>query len=222
MKKLLSGLLLAASLSFASTLTYTNYSSWAAAGPVSSDTITFANLEPYHFYDGYRDWPSGLSGAGFYGFSFTSNSALYSFDPISSAFADWNLGSGVFVTTEPAKTLTINVPGTNAYGVGLLLASPTAGFFTLSVNGSIVTTNIASTTSATPAFLGIRSDAPITQIQISHSAATGRVIFDNVVWGGQATEPPPSETPEASSAILIGTSLILLPLARKYAQRRNS
>ncbi|MBS1832717.1 MAG: hypothetical protein JST65_08390, partial [Acidobacteria bacterium] len=54
-----------------------------------------------------------------------------------------------------------------------------------------------------------------------------RVVIDSVVFGGQSIngggeEPPPSETPEASSAILIGTSLILLPLARKYAQRRNS
>jgi hypothetical protein len=44
----------------------------------------------------------------------------------------------------------------------------------------------------------------------------------SVNGGGGGNEPPPSETPEASSAILIGTSLILLPLARKYALRHNA
>lgn len=218
MKTLFSGLLLAASLSFAAPTTYNNYADWAAPGSLGV-TINFDAIAAQD--------NSQLISTG--GFTFTGTTDEY-IRIYTTAFAQANL-NGSRSLTGPTGVLNIALPS-DIFGIGFYIGSP-ASTVSIFVNGqipaqSIITTVTPPVSSGTATFWGIRSDVAITSIQLVSSQGGYRTVIDDlqvagaVTNGGGGNEPPPSETPEASSAILIGTSLILLPLARKYALRHNA
>lgn len=228
MKKLLSVLLLAASFSFSAPVTYGTLSAWSAAGPVDANTITFNSYT--------TSGTPTVSGPATYGFSFQGWN-LSTGDPANLLLADtsysfysfYNLGDGTSLASPQSPGVLRIVTPANVFGVGFYFGSPSGGEVTAVINGDVANaiTISAPTLPGAAGFFGVRNDVAITSIQLTHTTASSRVVIDSVVFGGQSIngggeEPPPSETPEASSAILIGTSLILLPLARKYAQRRNS
>lgn len=225
MKTLFSGLLLAASLSFAAPLTYNNYTDWAAAGSVIGTTSfnavspTNSNLVTYtDAFGTIFGVPSGSLVA------YTAGSSLANLNGTQSLTAS----NGSFTITLPA----------NVFGFGFYIGSALSTPVDLYVNGSLVSSGSpqafgAPASPATPApagvFWGYRGDLAITSIQLVTTSPGFRTVIDDFSISGEVTngggggnEPPPSETPEASSAILIGTSLILLPLARKYALRHNA
>lgn len=226
MKTLLSGLLLAASLSFAAPLTYNNYIDWAAAGSVlgttSFNAVTPVNSNLASYTDPYGTIytvPTGSLIAYSAGTSFTNLNGTQSL----------TAGNGSFTITLPA----------NVFGFGFYIGSALSTPVDLYVNGSLVTSGSPQSfgTPASPAFpapagvfWGYRGDVAITTIQLVTTATEPgyRTVIDDfsisgeVSGGGGGGEEPPTETPEASSAILIGTSLILLPLARKYALRHKA
>lgn len=224
MKKLLSGLLLAASFSFSAPLTYNNYVDWAAAGSVIG-TTTFNTVSPTN--------SNLVSYLDTFGTIFTvPTGSLISYTT--------SLGYGNLNGTQSLSaqngSFNITLPA-NVFGFGFYIGSALSTPVELYVNGVLVNSGspqsygvpaAPATPPPTGVFWGYRGDIAITSIQLVTTQAGYSTVIDDfsisgqVTGGGGGEEPPPSETPEASSAILIGTSLILLPLARKYAQRRNS
>jgi hypothetical protein len=108
----------------------------------------------------------------------------------------------------------------DTYRVGFFLvnysvSNPTlSGPVTLRVNNVIETSSLA-TLPVSPgpvSFYSISDSIPITSITITSNNFYVPFI-DNFVWGGN--EPPPAETPEAATAILIGSALLLLPTLRR-------
>ncbi|BDC50704.1 hypothetical protein F183_A30200 [Bryobacterales bacterium F-183] len=215
MKLLFSGLLLAASLSFGAQITYSDYSGWAAPGALGA-TIGFDSIAA-------QDNSQTITSNGV---SFTGGGAFLRI--YSAAFSPANL-NGTQSLTGPSGVLNISLPS-NIYGVGFLIGTPASGI-TIVVNGQSAgtITTVAPPVSGAATFWGVRSDVAITSIELVSTQAGFRTVIDNVVLadfanlgGGGGNEPPPGEVPEVSSAVLIGTSLILLPLARKYALRRQA
>jgi len=74
----------------------------------------------------------------------------------------------------------------------------------------------------TPGFWGIRSDLAIASIQIMFPTNNDYVAIDDLGYGGLAQvggggDPPPGETPEVATLILIGTGLGVIARYRRYS-----
>ena len=204
--------ILTAVLSQGATVTLTTLLDWQAAGPQS----------------GIVDFESTTSGNAA---SFVLNGLTFSStDPGNPWLNVGNHGIGTGKSLRgPGGTevsLTILLPA-NVYrlGFGLVNYSPSnpslSGGVTLLINNVVYSTNLA-TGPVSPGpinFYSISDSIPITSITITSNNFYMPYI-DNVVWG--SNEAPPAETPETSTAILIGTSLLLLPTLRRRFLRSAS
>jgi hypothetical protein len=209
MRTLYTTFLLTATLSQAAIVSYNSLSSWQAAGPQTAGIIDFSGLA-----GGQIASPLILNG---FSFSSTSANNMLAYNPVAT-FTD--LGAGVSLTS-PANPggISITLP-TAVYAIGFLvgghnqLALTLNGQTVLDNNGNAFTANFLP---GAPTFIGFRSDSPITNLTIMAVGTGNRVSIDSVVWGGQAAppEPPPAETPEAATAILIGFSLLSLPALKR-------
>ena len=67
-----------------------------------------------------------------------------------------------------------------------------------------------------PTWLGVRSDTPITYIDLR--STDGSMVIDNFAFG--STAPPGGETAECATMLLIGTGLAALRILRKFIGSR--
>jgi hypothetical protein len=127
----------------------------------------------------------------------------------------------------PGSFLQIALPGgMTAFGIDLMTFNPNAAQLVLDLAG-IGTYTINTASRPTRTFFGIRTDTPISTIQITVNSGTPfttQALIDNVSFanaaaggagGGGGGAPEPS--PEVGSLLLIGSGLVLL----RYWKRRE-
>jgi hypothetical protein len=216
MRKLTLSLLLATTIAFSAPVTYSTLATWQAAGPQAAGTVTFDGIS-----SGQYSSFLALNGFDFYGIS--GNLIVY--NPVAS-YTDLGAGPSLSGPIGPSAIL-INAPSA-VFGVGFLIGSWGGGSISAIINGD--TGNPYAITAATlppgpGTFWGIRSDIAISTITLIGAEGT-RPVIDSLIWGGQGVvepppppPPPPSEVPETSSALLIGTGLLLVPVIRRVVNR---
>ena len=203
--------LITAALSQGAVLTYTSLATWQTANGGAGNTLgteTFESVTTGFYF------PSLILGG----------SIEYTGDGLglraySSGYVWSTLGTGQTLTgaASPAG-IVVNFP-TGIYAFGFMTGVWGTGSsdIRIYVNGNLITPNFTAnlSPSATPVFIGIReTTTPITSISIAAVGSGNRINLDNAMWAGQ-NEPPPAETPEAATAILIGSALLLLPALRR-------
>lgn len=211
-------LALFAAVCAAAPIEYNTLASWQAAGPQDANTITFDGIGQGSY--------STLPNVGLYGFTFNGiggNMLVYA-DPVT--FWWTNLGYSPSLTAPQGSSnyLQIVVPA-GVYGIGFYAGtSGVTGSISVVVNND--NANPFTFSAPTPApnapanvWWGIRNDVPITVLTITGSLNTNPII-DQVVFGGQgAPPPPPNETPEVGSGLMIGAALAgLAALRRRFVQ----
>jgi hypothetical protein len=212
MRKLIISLLLATTLSFGAPLTFTTLAGWQAAGPQTAGSVTFDAIS-----SGQYSSILALSGFDFWGIG--GNLIVY--NPVAS-FMD--LGTGVSLAGPIGPSaIQINLPSA-VFGVGFLVGSWGGGAINAIINGDTGNPYAIPSPTLPPgpgAFWGIRNDVAISTVTIVGVDGT-RAVIDSLVWGGEGVvePPPPSEIPETTSALLIGTGLLMLPLIRRAVTRR--
>jgi hypothetical protein len=217
MRNLYTLFLLTATLSQAATVTYNSLASWESAGGGSQNTLGTVMFNSFQ---------SGDDSFYLTGFTFRTVTNSNGMIQYQSPQAFGSLWEGTFLGVQPGS-LTITIPS-GIYGLSFLIGSNNlngnvANPVTVTVNNGTSTSVATTPTLSNPAtFWGVRSDAPITTIQIN--ALAGNYIFlDSLRWQNTpyvAAPPPtapdpPTETPEAATAILIGFSLLSLPALKR-------
>lgn len=216
MGKLIFSLVVSAALTFAAPVTYSSLSSWQAAGP-QSGTIGFESLAS----SSQMQYASAvLSGVTFTGVG--GNLVVY---PSGYVWSD--LGAGPSLTSQPAPGgIQITLPA-NTFGFGFIVGSSAGVPVSVILNGQTGSPLVISNPTNPPPnvgnlaqFWGVRDDVAITSITLAANTTGYRVILDNFTWGGAGTPPPPppTETPEASTALLIGGALVLIPFLHRNAK----
>jgi hypothetical protein len=125
----------------------------------------------------------------------------------------WNSGTFVYLPYffGPLSYTAVTVPsGTTAVGFDLGSQSGTDSF-TVTILGATAVVNTATFPAHT--FFGVTSDTAFTTFQIQSNIAK-TVLMDNFIFGtattGTVTDPPPSDTPEAATLIMIGSGLLIM------------
>ncbi len=212
--------LLTAALSHGAVLTYTSLSTWQTANGGAGNTLGTQTFESLDTGTGYPSVILNGPSVALGGFEYVGNSGVLR--SYVSGYVWSTLGSGQSLSgPATAGGITINVPA-GIYALAFIAGN--AGDnnqIQITVNGSTIpgtfTVNLAP--NAAPVFIGIReTTTPITSITLAAMGTGNRVNIDNVMWAGPNNPPPPNETPEAATAILIGSALLLLPtLRRRFA-----
>jgi hypothetical protein len=216
MRKLTLSLLLASTITFGAPVTFTTLTNWQNAGPQSAGTVTFDGISSSQYSS-----LLGLNGFDFFGIG--GNLIVY--NPVTT-FTDLGAGPSLSGPIGPSS-IHINAPSA-VFGVGFLIGSWGGGSITAIFNGDTANPYTITSPPLPPGpgmFWGVRSDIAISTITLTGETNT-RPVIDSLVWGGQGiVEPPPppppptSEIPETSSALLIGTGLLLVPLIRRSFKR---
>ena len=201
--------LLTAALSQGAVLTYNSQVSWETANGGAGNTLgteTFESVTTGFYF------PSLVLGG-----SIEYAGGGLGLRAYSSGYVWSTLGTGQSLTGSSSPSgITVNFPtGIYAFAFVANIAGDN-NQIQIYVNGSpiVSTFSVNLAPSAAPTFIGIReTTTAITSISIA-ALGTGRVNIDNSMWAGP-NEPPPAETPEAATAILIGSALLLLPTLRR-------
>jgi hypothetical protein len=227
MRPILLSFLVSAALASAAPVVYTTLTDWQNAGP-QLGTIGFESLAG----TGQNQYSSFNLG----GLTFSAiggNLVVYP-----DGYSWSNLGAGPSLTSNIAPSAILITLPQDVYGIGFLIGSGAGVPVTVTVNGTTQLT-IANPTNPPPNvgnlanFWGIRSDTAITSITIGAAVTDYRAIIDNVTWGGPVVvggggggqgggEGGLTETPEPTSALLIGGALLLVPLIRRSARAGRS
>ena len=201
---------------YSTTLTaYTDLASFNAA--TSSDqTITFTGKSPGTI----TSYPGGVSYPDVQFFGITT--ALNVVDTTTFSWYSFGTGEALMQPTNSISGVPyIHVVFTNpvtAFGSNLFSYSSAGMSFSITVPGA--TQQLVNTSATAPAtFWGVTSDTPITsvdfQLQGTTPTSNSVAFLDNFIYGTASAGPPPDQTPEAATLLLIGSGLIGLACFRK-------
>jgi hypothetical protein len=142
---------------------------------------------------------------------------LYAFDPSTDPSQDFGTGKflkGPFQTASPGY-LQVNLPAdVTSISFNLMTVFADSGEFavTLSTGGSWSNIGVASRPDM--AFFGATSDVPIAAVQIWQTAGMpyqSYPVYDNFSFGtAGVVGPPPEETPEVATLLMVGSGLFLV------------
>jgi hypothetical protein len=202
--------------------TYSVQANWLAA-LTGQQTLDFSGLAPAN---GTMNYPSGVSLVGGTIIFTAVNGNLQAIDTGVSPY--YNFGTGVALSilndrmpAAPVPNFHIVLPANiTAFGLNLFTASPNGLSFSVVAAGGTFT--VPTFAPPTPAFFGVVANAPILSIDLNvlgtvfNGSTTG--FIDNFSFGTADTSPPPSDTPEVASKILIGSGLVLLAGLKRRAR----
>ncbi|HLJ49263.1 MAG TPA: PEP-CTERM sorting domain-containing protein [Bryobacteraceae bacterium] len=238
--------LLAASLSaFGAVITETDPTSWLNA-TTNSQTIDFNGLASLGATQNYGS-NSGLTldGVTFTGMLGSSSYQLYVVDPLTS-WPDFQFSgiAGINSVLEgpvenrqsdasflPYIHVVLPTPVT-AFAVELMTKGPDGLSYSISLDGSPVFPNVATSPRPDQTFFGITSDTPFTTIDfmLPNAPLSGdaQMLLGSFSFGTAATSPltsgedPPPDVPEAGTSLLIGSGLVGMALLRRRLQRQKA
>jgi hypothetical protein len=202
--------------------TYSVQANWLAA-LTGQQTLDFSGLAPA---GGTMNYPSGVSLAGGTIIFTAVNGNLQAVDTGFSSF--YNFGTGVALSIaydrpngNPAPNFHVVLPANiTAFGLNLFTVSPNGASFSVVAAGGTYTVPTFGT--PTPAFFGVTANAPISSIDFTvlGTVFNGDTVglIDNFSFGTADTSPPPSDTPEVASKLLIGSGLVLLAGLKRRAR----
>jgi len=221
---------LALSPVYASTITYSNLAAFQAAATIpASNDITFEGLAAangqklYNNSTGLIIGPTGDQ-VDFLGCSPACASATaYSLAVDNAAAGAWDFwgpgssNSVLDLAGGASYFLQANLPA-NITAVGFdVMTAFTAGqsvsISVLTSAGSQTFTGIATQANPTEQFWGVTTDDPIINLQIQVPSGGNHVLIDNFQYGQSDSI---EDTPEAITAILIGSGLLLLRGLKKF------
>ena len=212
--------------------TYTSSASWqGATSGVQMDN--FEGLAPAGGSTLFTG-PNGVSSdpnVDFTGYSWSGSPYIQVIDTTASTWYNFGTGDALLEPMDrpngsplPYIHVVFLAPVT-AFGADLFTSSPSGLSYAVTVYGASNTqlaTPYTATTNALPntAFWGVTSDTPIWSVDFTVQGTTfngGSYAFlDNFRYGAAQTQgPPPGDTPEAATMLLIGSGLIGLAYLRK-------
>jgi len=226
----LAALALIVTPAYSTTVTYTDLASWTAA-TAGDQTIDFLGKANGNLIQDYSN--GGLSYTDVQFFGIGTGTPLEILDSSAAAFSWANFGSGEALIQPtnrgvndpvPYIHVTFTTPVT-AFGSDLFTTSSYGMTFSITVAGATYTAPTFSL--PTRAFFGVTSDTPISSadFQLQGTTPTGGSIafLDNFTYGSaQAVGPPPDDTPEAATMLLIGSGLLGLVILGKRMRPTQS
>jgi hypothetical protein len=231
------GLFLSPATSNATPVIYSNRTDFV--NQISSPTvIDFSSVTGQAFYTspGYQE-----GGISFTGYQFRDQTTYYWAAASNPSTSAWNFGTGaLFYSSNPAYSpdappyIMVSVPDLYAVGFDVMTyvpgTQPTYGkdvdIWVTDAMGTYYQriNTLNRSTVIPPAFFGIVSPTPITSVRIQ--ATVGQAAIDTFTFGapiqlpaggggGNGPEPPPGETPEVATIVMIATGLIFLRLGKR-------
>lgn len=210
----------------AATVTYNDVTSWLSA--TTGDTNISFTATAGSFNDYSTSTGLVMSGVHFIGYISPTSYQLTTVDQMFAApYFDFGTGGSLRgpmydraanATFLPYihVTLPSNV---TAFATNLMTASPNAVPFkvTLADGESF---SVATGNRPTTAFFGLTADAAISYVDFALPTAANNAgtsgLLKNFQFGTSGATPPPADTPEAATLILIGTGLVFFRSFRKY------
>jgi hypothetical protein len=218
---------------FATVVTYSDITAWQNATAAGFTTITFDNLASINNSTSYTTGLLIGDGTNFFGWTPNGGSLyVYNQAPGSSSWNNYGSGSVLAGPTccfgSPYINITLPRPVTSV-GFNIM----TGGSSGISFNATLNTLGSTPYTSArtlpwsypnpTLAFFGFTTtaDTPMTNIFLSlpSSASNFYPIIDNFSYGTTATDPPPADTPEVCTLLLIGLGLTGMSIFHRRLRR---
>lgn len=213
--------------------TYTSLAGWQGATS-GVQTDTFEGLAPAGGASTFSG-PNGVTydpNVDFTGFTSSGSPYIQVIDTIASFWYNFGTGDALLQSMDrpnsgsplPYIHVVFLAPVT-AFAADLFTSSPSGLNYAVTVYGASNTQLATPYTAATnplpnTAFWGITSDTPIWSVDFSLQGTAfngGSLAFlDNFRYGSAQTQgPPPDDTPEAATLLLIGSGLIGLAYLRK-------
>jgi len=151
---------------------------------------------------------AGLAGGGY---SLTVVNSAY--DP-SHDFGSGSVLKGPYYWgTDLSRQIEITLPSAaTVFGLDFMSIGSSPEDFAITLSNGEAWTGLPGVAAPGRQFFGVVSETPFTQVQLMLSTGINSVtypVIDNVAWGA-AGAPPPGETPEAGTLLLVGGGLIML------------
>jgi hypothetical protein len=208
---------------YSTVVTYNDLASWSAA--TSGDqTINFTGKANGGAIQDYSN-ATGVAYSDVQFIGITANG--YGLDVPDTNIMTWySFGTGEALAQPTNRGASDAVPyihvvfttPVTAFGLNLFSYSSNGMSFAATLQGTNYT--IATSATAPPTFWGVTSDTPISSVNFALQGTTpngGSVAFlDNLTYGAASTGgPPPDQTPEAATLLLIGSGLLGLVIVGK-------
>jgi hypothetical protein len=222
-------LVLAATTAWSTPQTFNDYNAWLASTSNLYGTVTFSELNipsgSVYYMAPTGAGPLVISGVTFDGWTDDSNRWLQAVNPSPSQWwYDWGTGASLLgpAWVNANTRIRITPPAgdaVTALAFNLFTVNPNAGSVIVRIPGLTdqwVTTLARGANP--PAFFGITVDSNISYVElfVANGQSSHAIMVDNVRWGQAASQPAGSgETAEVTTAILIGSGLLLMMARRR-------